>query len=83
MKTLKVTVLFSAFVLNGCTARPELPTPDASERFTGAWQLVSWESTFEGKSSFPFGKDAAGLLVYTANGRMSVFLSQPNREPFA
>jgi hypothetical protein len=37
----------------------------------------------DGKTTFPFGADASGVLVYTAAGQMSVFLSQSNRERFA
>ena len=42
---------------------------DVSERFVGTWKLVSSESH--------------GLLIYTANGHMSVQLVLGEREPFA
>jgi hypothetical protein len=35
----------------------------------------------EGQTHCPFGADARGLLIYTATGRMSVFLSRSSREP--
>lgn len=50
--------------------------------FVGAWRLVSWTSTLDGKTRLPFGPDARGLLIYTASGNMSVVLSQSNRTPF-
>ncbi|MGH8241814.1 MAG: lipocalin-like domain-containing protein [Steroidobacteraceae bacterium] len=39
----------------------------------GTWRLVSYEDKSpDGKSLFPFGKDAKGLLMYDAGGHMSI-----------
>lgn len=76
--------LLCVCIANGCTRRPvDENIAQTSNRLIGAWRLVSWESIADGKSSFPFGDGASGLLVYTDTGHMFVFLSQPNREPFS
>ncbi len=53
-------------------------------RFVGAWTAVSWElrPTDGGESYYPLGKDAQGLLIYSADGYMSVSLMRPGRVPF-
>ena len=49
----------------------------------GVWKLISFEARREGEeSSFPFGKDAKGLLIYTDVGRFSVQMMRPNRPKF-
>ena len=83
MKPLILISILSACILSGCATRqPEQNKPTAREHLVGAWRLVSWEARAEGQTSFPFGADASGLLIYTATGQMSVFLSQPNRKRF-
>ena len=44
--------------------------------------LGSLEARGEGTATFPFGVDATGLLLYSADGRMSVVLSRASRAPF-
>lgn len=40
--------------------------------FAGTWRLISWEMRrADGTVRYPFGKDAAGLLVYDPGGFMS------------
>ncbi|HEX2049455.1 MAG TPA: lipocalin-like domain-containing protein [Actinomycetota bacterium] len=47
---------------------------------TGTWALVAWRRVAEdGSVSHPLGPRARGLLVYTANGRMSVVLAAAGR----
>ena len=54
------------------------------ERFIGAWRLVAFEEDgSDGKVVYPYGKDAAGLLVYEASGRMSVQIMKRNRAPLS
>ena len=49
----------------------------------GVWKLISFEAHREGEEpSFPFGKDAKGLLIYTDVGRFSVQMMRPNRPKF-
>jgi hypothetical protein len=50
----------------------------------GTWKLVSWENrTLDGQVSYPFGKDAAGYIIYTNDGYMFVSIMRAKREPFA
>lgn len=38
----------------------------------GAWQLVSMENRFaDGRVRYPYGSEASGYILYTAEGRMS------------
>lgn len=69
-------------MMTGCATPADQDAAISNEQFVGSWCLVSWESTTEGETDFPFGKDATGQLVYTATGQVSVFLSQPNRGRF-
>lgn len=74
----------TTWCLGGCaTHYIQQDRPTDAGRFVGAWELVSWTSTTDERTSFPFGGDAKGLLIYSTDGRMSVFLSQANRTPFA
>ncbi|MCV7174208.1 lipocalin-like domain-containing protein [Mycolicibacterium sphagni] len=52
---------------------------------TGAWQLVSVTHTIgNGKRvDHPFGQRPAGVLIYTADGQMSVHLSASDRQPLS
>ncbi|GAA3098660.1 lipocalin-like domain-containing protein [Streptosporangium carneum] len=48
----------------------------------GAWRLVEWRITRSGgRASHPFGRDAVGLLCYTADGHMSVTVARARRPP--
>lgn len=74
MNRLILLSVLSACRVSGCaTRRLEQSLPLRSELFLGAWRLVSWASTMDGRTNFPFGDDARGLLIYTANEHMSVF----------
>ena len=49
-------------------------------RFVGAWRLVSIEDRQpDGEITYPYGKDAVGLLVYDASTRMSVQIMRRDR----
>ena len=49
-------------------------------RLVGAWQLVRWYITYEdGAVTEPLGRDATGLLVYTADGWMSAAIMAAGR----
>jgi hypothetical protein len=63
-------------------------TPSTTDRDTtlalalqGDWGLVSWTIEYpgSGRSTQPFGADAEGLLMYSANGHMAAVLQQRNR----
>jgi hypothetical protein len=52
---------------------------DANE-LVGAWQLRRWQCTYEdGTTTEPFGPDAEGLLLYSADGWMSACIMVPGR----
>ena len=54
------------------------------ERFIGAWRLVAFEEDGpDGEVVYPYGPDAAGLLVYDSSGRMSVQIMRRDRVPFS
>jgi len=56
-------------------ARPDMNDAQAYTAFIGGWQLVLW-TTFhpDGTQDHPFGKDAAGQIMYSADGHMSCHL---------
>lgn len=50
------------------------------ERFIGAWRLVAFEDARpDGQVVYPYGQDAAGLLIYDSSGRMSVQIMRRDR----
>jgi Lipocalin-like domain len=51
----------------------------------GTWQLVSASATTEAGAVIagPFGTDPEGLLIYTAQGRMSAIISNGGRQPLS
>lgn len=54
------------------------------ERFVGTWKLLSLELRSEdGGISYPLGNDAKGIIIYSADGYMSVILSGADRARFA
>ena len=54
-----------------------------AERLVGAWVLESYEADDpDGTVRTPFGPDATGLLVYGADGRMTVQVMDPRRPPW-
>ncbi len=56
----------------------------ATSSFVGTWRLVSIKARSEkGEISYPFSPKAIGQIMYTIDGRMSVFVIQPERPPFA
>ena len=51
----------------------------------GAWRLDSWSLVYEdGRADeYPLGRDAAGFILYTADGHMSATLARAGRLPMA
>jgi Lipocalin-like domain len=68
----------SLLVLTGayCT------TSQADDSIVGSWRLVSWvEVETESKSAHNvFGDNPTGMITYTPDGRMSVFIIDPKRK---
>ena len=50
----------------------EFPNTGSARGLAGAWRLVEWTAG----DSHPLGDDAAGRLIYSADGLMSAFLSR-------
>ncbi len=54
------------------------------EQFMGTWKLVSSEfRRSDGQLTYPMGRDAIGIIMYDANGHMSVQIMRPDRPAFA
>ena len=50
------------------------------DQFAGVWRLVSFEERgSDGEVSYPYGKDAVGLLFYDASRKMSVQIMRRDR----
>jgi hypothetical protein len=57
---------------------------DTAPKLVGAWNLVSlYSQDPSGQTSYPFGRNARGRLIYEPNGRMAVQVMNPNRPRFA
>ena len=57
---------------------------DNTTTLVGAWRLVSYElADSDGRVRRPYGPTPAGLLIYSADGYMSVAFAQPDRPGFA
>ena len=55
----------------------------STNAFVGAWRLLSFEArTSSGEVSYPLGKDAVGLLLYSQEGCMAVSVMRGNRANF-
>ena len=57
-------------------------TSQAEDSVVGVWRLVSWvEVETESKSIHSvFGDNPTGVITYTPDGRMSVFIIDPKRK---
>jgi hypothetical protein len=50
----------------------------------GTWRLVAWENrTAGGRVTYPFGQDAVGYLMYSADGHMCATVMRAGRPRFA
>jgi hypothetical protein len=57
---------------------------DVISKLVGSWKLISFQTQDPGgQTTYPFGKDAQGRLIYEPDGRMAVQLMNPNRPGFA
>jgi len=53
----------------------------ALPELVGRWRLVAWETTHGSDETIrPLGDDAHGLLIYTADGSMSVQITAADRK---
>src|SRR5690606_23571548 len=81
---------FNSIGCDGCDAargrsRGQRMTADDEKlrrKLQGAWELVLWKNRRHDEDmDYPFGRDARGLLVYTADGHMSVQMVRPGVQP--
>lgn len=50
----------------------------------GSWRLVTWRRIVQGgETTYPLGEQAAGMLLYAADGLMAVMMLAPGRAPLA
>lgn len=51
----------------------------------GTWHLVRWDITYgDGRpATLPYGEDATGLILYTADGHMSACIGRAGRPPLS
>ena len=54
-----------------------------SNPLIGAWRLVTYEAHAGDEVSYPLGEDAAGYIMYTPDGYMSVLITAAGRPNFA
>lgn len=63
---------------------PAQTEDEVAEKLMGAWDLVSWfETRPDGTIDYPLGEDAAGQILYTADGHVSAQLVRRNLARFA
>ena len=56
----------------------------ARDALVGAWRLLSWENqAADGRVTYPMGTDPNGYVIYAADGRFSITISQRGRAEFA
>lgn len=59
-------------------------TGDALDTFLGTWRLVAFETRVsDGRVIRRFGDDAEGMITYTPDGRVWVFVAKADRPHFA
>ena len=52
----------------------------APEQFVGVWSLAEWRIEYpDGRVRHPFGRDAVGQLIYSADGNMAATVSAASR----
>jgi hypothetical protein len=57
--------------------------PHSIEDFVGAWSLVDWRIDYsDGGVTRPFGTEAQGYIIYSANGIMVANIAHGARERF-
>jgi hypothetical protein len=99
MKNLYLLIWLMVLAISGCAdkgAGPGERNADAAKgrghsmnrevipNLAGSWKLISFHSKdSSGQTTYPFGKNAQGRLIYEPDGRLAVQLMNPNRPRFA
>ncbi len=83
MKSWMKARLTIAVMMLGLTTGCLMSVAQAADSIVGTWRLVSWvEEETESKAQHKnFGEKPNGILMYTADGRMSVIFADPRRQP--
>jgi hypothetical protein len=78
-----ISLARSGFIALLVVASAYCTTSQAAESIVGSWRLVSWvEVETESKSVHSvFGDNPTGVITYSSDGRMSVFVIDPKRKP--
>jgi hypothetical protein len=79
MKLPFVTMAFLVLLAGSAVAESDLEGGNGvADAIVGPWKLVEWVVTDpSGEKSYPYGESPEGLLIYTADGQMSVQLMNP------
>lgn len=60
--------------------RPDMDADEVIAALIGGWQLVDWSTYYpDGRREQPFGADAIGQIMYSADRHMSCHLARANR----
>jgi hypothetical protein len=61
-------------------ARPDMDADEVTAALIGGWQLVDWSTYYpDGRREQPFGADAIGQIMYSADRHMTCHLARANR----
>ena len=69
----KIAIVILAAVITSATAQTQSDSKSDKERLIGAWHLT----TIKGPDGKPISAGPIGMLIYTADGHMSVQLMYP------
>jgi hypothetical protein len=98
IKYLHLLIWLIVLVISGCDGighgpgekntaakgRVDSMSKEIMPKLAGTWKLISFHiKDSSGQTTYPFGKDAQGRLIYEPGGRMAAQLLNPNRPRFA
>ena len=73
--------IFAIILATSCSVWPACSFADDAA-LVGTWKLVSWLTRFDGGDTVePYGPNAKGRLVLTADGRWIIIATGANRKP--
>ena len=56
------------------------PVAVTARELVGGWRYLGWDITYDdGRVTHPFGSDAVGFILYTADGCMSANIMEIGR----
>lgn len=74
-----------AVTLAGLAGSTSAAQPQCPVDIVGSWRLVSASSASKDgtRNDAPYGRSPSGLLIYTADGRVSVIITDGDRQPLS